>query len=142
MNPPLLGLSPSENPMRRKSTGRLRAYAVEAAPRTSRKATRFKCRNCGQKVLVDRTLWRPAITCPTCQEIVLAPRRGRLWLEAVGAILIFLVGLGVGHQTFRQHPDATAATTIVKEEGIAAKATKAPTRIMPRWFHQNDGTEP
>ena len=120
--------------MRRKNSGRLRAYAVQAAPKPPRKVIRFKCRNCGQKVLVDAALRREAIACPTCQNTVVAPRPGRLWLEMVGAVLIFLIGLALGRASDRPVPLPSASQAIIMKDGGANPATSPATGPKPHWY--------
>jgi len=124
--------------MDRKPSGRLRAYAVQSDPRPARRATKFKCRNCGQKVWVDAALARTAIACPSCEQQMRAPQPGRLWLEICGGIILFLSGVAIGHAPFgRTYLPVRAPASVVQDDGKKGQATKQDTR-KPHWFGQSD----
>jgi DNA-directed RNA polymerase subunit RPC12/RpoP len=134
MNRPPTGRSPESQTIDRKSTGRLRAYAVRSAPRPVRKATKFRCHNCGQKIWVDAALQRSVITCPTCKQPVPKPRPGRLWLEVCGGIILFLSGFAIGHAPLEKRAfPVPAAASAMQQNGQKGPVTKqvAP---KPRWF--------
>ncbi|MGH8094444.1 MAG: hypothetical protein ACREIF_13410 [Chthoniobacterales bacterium] len=65
---------------------------------------KYRCNNCGHKVLVDATRASLPVTCPTCEQVITPPRRGRLWLEIAGGPLIFLLGIAIGHSARKAEP--------------------------------------
>jgi ribosomal protein S27E len=120
--------------MDRKPSSHLRAYAVRLGPQPERRATKFKCRNCGQKVWVDAALARTAITCPSCEQQMRAPQPGRVWLEICGGIILFLCGVAVSHTPFgRTYLPVGAPASVIPDEGKKGQATKqdAP---KPHWL--------
>jgi len=140
MKGPFSGGYPKAETLVQKRSGRLRAYAVPSQPRPARRTTKFKCRNCGQRVRVDSALQRRTITCPTCSESIPAPQPGRLWLEICGGILIFMVGVGFGHGPFARHWLPVAAPgAVMQQHGKKAPASKESAQ-QPGWFaSQEDG---
>jgi DNA-directed RNA polymerase subunit RPC12/RpoP len=138
MNPPVSDPSQATRPTRRK---RSRGYAVAAAPRPTRKGVRFRCTNCGQKVLVDRSLRRAAITCPTCQELIPAPRHGRIWLEICGGAILFVAGLAIGYAPFSKPPLSASTAATVLPNGKSHQPHTKSNQPKPAWFTNNqDGT--
>jgi DNA-directed RNA polymerase subunit RPC12/RpoP len=128
--------------MDRKASGRLRAYAARSGARPARRATKFKCRNCGQKVWVDAALARTAITCPSCEHQVPAPQPRRILLEICGGIILFLSGVALGHAPFaRTYLPIRAPASIIQDHGKKKPVTKqdAP---KPRWFADQSDDEP
>ncbi len=116
------------------TAGRLRGYAVPSGPRPDRKATKFRCRNCGQKTWVDAALAREAITCPTCRQQVRAPQPGRLWLEVCGGVILFLSGFAIGHAPLGNRAlPLGAPAPIIQEDGKKGPVTKE-AALKPRWF--------
>ena len=141
MNPPVLDQSLRSQPARRKHSGRLRAYAVASTPRLGRKTRRFRCRNCGQKILVERALRRAAITCPTCQELVPAPKLGRIWLELCAGAILFLAGFVIGHLSASKPVVPTSTAGAVLPGGKTQQAHTKSKPPKPSWFTNNqDGT--
>jgi ribosomal protein S27E len=117
------------------------AYAVPSAPGPTRKTVKFKCRHCGQKVLVDAALSRKAITCPTCRQIVPAPQPGRLWIELCGAVIVFLFGLAIGHGLPGGKsivPPPAVAPAAIAPQKAPAKTTKPDRQHLPNWFSNGD----
>lgn len=128
-----------EQIMSRKRSGRLRAYAVQSNPKSARRAIRFKCRHCGQKVLVAAKLARTAITCPTCEQLVPAPQPGRFWLEICGGVFIFLIGVAVGHSTgVISHPQVRNPASAIQRDGTEQVAP--PRHLEAAWLanEEND----
>ena len=140
MNRPSLGRDPEVPAVGHKHAGRFRGYAVPADPRLTEKATKFRCRNCGQKVWVDAALAREVITCPTCKNQIRASHPGRFWLEMCGGVILFLSGFAIAHvpwANLRTAPPAPAA--VLQDDGTKAPV-KAESVPKPRWFaSQADG---
>lgn len=134
MNRPSSGRGPAAETLGLKPAGRLRGYAVPSDPRPERKATKFRCRNCGQKTWVDGSLAREVITCPTCGRRVRAPQPGRLWLEVCGGVILFLAGFAIGHAPLGNRALPLAAPApVIQEHGKKSPVTKEAV-VKPRWF--------
>ncbi|MEO7168299.1 MAG: hypothetical protein ABI787_12865 [Spartobacteria bacterium] len=68
---------------------------------------------------METTLSRSAITCPTCQELIPAPQRTRLYLEVGGGILVFVAGVMIGHGWLQKStlPPPLASALIAPKHG-------------------------
>ena len=134
MNRPSSGRGPEVTAVGRNPAGRLRGYAVPSDPRPTQKATKFRCRNCGQKVWVDAALAREVVTCPTCRNQIRAPHPGRLWLEVCGGAILFLSGFAIGQgQYAKVQPPLPVPAAVIQEDGKKGPVTKEAVP-KPRWF--------
>jgi DNA-directed RNA polymerase subunit RPC12/RpoP len=58
---------------------------------------KFMCFECGQKILVEKTISRTGVTCPSCQkQLSVHPNYARTLLEIVGAVVVLFVGVSLG----------------------------------------------
>lgn len=125
MNRPPSGRHPGARETSHRPSGRVRAYTLHSRSRPAPRTTKFRCRNCGQKVCADASLSRISITCPRCKEQVRAPQLLRYWLEICGGIVLFLSGLAIGHTAFGKGGfSAPAPAPLTQDAGNKESATK------------------
>lgn len=139
MNRPSLGRDPEVPAIRNKP--RLRGYAILSDSRPARKATKFRCRNCGQKVWVEAALAREVINCPTCKNPIHASHAGRLWLEVCGGVILFLAGFAIGHGPPANLPTSPLAPAALVQDEIKKAPAKTESVLKPRWLASPAGSD-